>query len=221
MWTEIDKDTADQALRKIFSEECTTLEFDKGDYIIRPGEKPDGVYFIEKGFVKAYDISKYGEKNMLIVRKKSEIFPLIWAMTGDERDIVYESFASTTVKRIPRKIFLQSVRSNIPVLQSLLSMTLDMYRMHSERILNLEYRSVRERLMSFLMTTANRFGHTLKNGQVTLVLPLTHQDIAGSINTTRETTNRELSYLKRKKLIRVNKNGLIVIIDPAKMESLL
>ncbi len=31
----------------------------------------------------------------------------------------------------------------------IVDMTIEMYRLHSERILNLEYRSVRERIISF------------------------------------------------------------------------
>ena len=39
--------------------------FKKGDYIIHPGETPSGVYYIEQGLVKAYDITKYNEENLL------------------------------------------------------------------------------------------------------------------------------------------------------------
>ena len=75
-----------------------------------------------------------------------------------------------------------------------------MYRVHSERILNLEYRTVRERLISFLLTTARRFGEI--NDEGTLIkVPLRHQDVASSINSSRETTSREIAYLERNKLI--------------------
>jgi CRP/FNR family transcriptional regulator len=75
-----------------------------------------------------------------------------------------------------------------------------MYRLHSERILNLEYRSVRERLISFLLTTAARFGTKAKDG-ILIGVPLRHQDIASSINSSRETTSREMAYLEHKGLV--------------------
>ena len=63
----------------------TRLIYKRGEFIIRPGEAPGAVFYIEAGLVKAYNITKYGEENLLIVRKEHEIFPLIWALTGQER----------------------------------------------------------------------------------------------------------------------------------------
>src|SRR5947209_7639299 len=46
--------------------------FQKGDIIIRPGESPPGVFYIYQGLVKAFDITKYNEENLLIIRKQDE-----------------------------------------------------------------------------------------------------------------------------------------------------
>src|ERR1700677_5023128 len=83
--------------------------FKKGDYVIRPGDTPSGVYYIETGLVKAYDITKYNEENLLIIRKEHEIFPLIWAMTGQERHVIYQTLATTVTWRINRTVLLQSI----------------------------------------------------------------------------------------------------------------
>ena len=90
-------------------------------------------------------------------------------------------------------------------------MTVEMYKLHSERILNLEYRSVRERIISFLITMSGRFGTETADGTL-IEVPLRHQDIASSINATRETTSRELSALERKDLI-LNKQSMILLKD--------
>lgn len=180
----------------------TKLTYQKGEYIVRPGETPSAVYYIEQGLVKAFNISKYGEENLLIIRQGKEIFPLIWAITGQEREIVYQTLGPTTVWRIGRKQYLEYLQSHPDVLPPLLDMAIEMYRRHSERILNLEYRTVRERLVSFLLTMSTRFGKQTKEGLV-IDVPLRQQDIASSINSSRETTSRELSYLERKGLIKL------------------
>jgi len=180
----------------------TKLTYQKGEYVVRPGETPSAVYYIEQGLVKAFNISKYGEENLLIIRQDREIFPLIWAITGQEREIVYQTLGPTTVWRIGRKQYLEYLQSNPDVLPPLLDMAIEMYRRHSERILNLEYRTVRERLVSFLLTMSTRFGKQTKEGLV-IDVPLRQQDIASSINSSRETTSRELSYLERKGLIKL------------------
>lgn len=173
------------------------LTYTKGEFIIRPGDTPMGVFLIETGLVKAYDITKYGEENLLIIRKAGEIFPLIWAITGQERQVIYETVSPTVTWQIPREVFLELMNQHPGALYPLLSMTVEMYRIHSERIINLEYRSVRERLISFLLTMAQRFGKPTKNG-IAINVPLRHQDIASSINSSRETTSREMIALERK-----------------------
>jgi CRP-like cAMP-binding protein len=94
-----------------------------------------------------------------------------------------------------------------------------MYRIHSERIMSLEYRTVRERLISFLLVSAQRFGIKKSNG-VLIDVPLRQQDIASSINASRETTGRELSQLEQKGLILNQKSG-IVLVDIKKLKSFL
>ena len=197
----------------------TKLSYKKGEYIIRPGETPNGVFYIEKGQVKAFDISKYGEENLLIIRKEREVFPLIWAVTGQERSVIYEALSPTTVWRISRSEYVEFLEKNNDALPPLLDMAVEMYRIHSERIINLEYRSVRERLISFLLTMGQRFGTKNKDGLL-INVPLRHQDIASSINTSRETTSREVANLERKGLIN-NKSSYITLRDTEKLRSYL
>jgi CRP/FNR family cyclic AMP-dependent transcriptional regulator len=187
--------------------------FKKNDYIIRPGDTPHGVFFIYQGLVKAYDITKYGEENLLIIRKQDEIFPLIWATTGKDHDIIYQALAPTITYQVDRKSFLKFVSNSLDALIPLLDMTMEMYRMHGDRILTLEYRTVRERIISFILNMSQRFGKPNEDGSIALEVPLRHQDIASSVNASRETTSREISSLERKGLL-TNKQSYIVITKP-------
>lgn len=185
--------------------------FRKGEFIIRPGDPPHGVFYIYQGLVKAYDITKYNEENLLIIRKQDEIFPLIWAITGKEHNIIYQALAPTLTWQINRKAFLELIKDHPDSLTPLLDMTMEMYRLHGERILTLEYRTVRERIISFLLTMSQRFGKQTEDGLL-IEVPLRHQDIASSVNATRETTSRELSALERKGLLE-NKQSFTLLKD--------
>ncbi len=204
-----------EELLEIFRRQGTRYSYKKGEFIIRPGEVPSGVFYIEAGLVKAYDITKYGEENLLIIRREGEVFPLIWAITGQERQVIYEAIGPTTVWEISRNTFLSHIKEHTESIAPLLDMTLEMYRIHSERILNLEYRSVRERLISFLLTMSHRFGKKTPEGLV-ITVPLRHQDIASSINASRETTTREIAALERKDLLSVQQS-LITLRDLNKL----
>lgn len=183
--------------------------FGKDEYVIAPHAAPAGVFYILSGLVKAYDVTRYGEENLLIIRKEHELFPLIWAFTGQERQVIYRSLTPTTTLRVDRDAFLDFIHQSPAILAPLLDITIEMYRLHSERIINLEYRTVRERIISFLLTMAQRFGTETSSG-VRIGVILRHQDIASSINASRETTSRELAYLERKGFI--DKEGGCIVL---------
>ncbi|HJQ09156.1 MAG TPA: Crp/Fnr family transcriptional regulator [Candidatus Saccharimonadales bacterium] len=187
----------------------TRLVYGKGEFIIRPGGPPQGVFYILSGLVKAYDITKYGEENLLIIRKPGEIIGLTWAITGLDRGIIYATLARTELLQISRDEFITFVRTNPTAALPLVDMIIDMYRLHSERILNLEYRTVRERLVSFLLTNARRFGRETDEGTV-LEVPLRHQDIASSISATRESVGRELSAMERQGLLTSGQSVIVL-----------
>src|SRR5476649_737665 len=107
--------------------------FKKNDFIIRPGDAPHGVFYIYQGLVKAYDITKYDEENLLIIRRQDEIFPLIWAITGKEHNIIYQALAPTVTWQISRKAFLELVKGHPDALTPLLDLTLEMYRLQDRK----------------------------------------------------------------------------------------
>jgi CRP/FNR family transcriptional regulator, cyclic AMP receptor protein len=193
----------------------TRLVYDKGEFVIRPGGPPQGVFYILSGLVKAYDITKYGEENLLIIRKPGEILGLTWALTGEDRHIIYSTLAHTELLQISRDQFTSFIRDQPQAALPLVDMLVDMYRLHSERILTLEYRTVRERLVSFMLTTARRFGKKTPDG-IMIDVQLRHQDIASSISATRESVGRELSAMERQGLL-VNKQSMIILKDVEKL----
>jgi len=212
------EDGQEAALVNLFHQ-GTRMVYEKGEFVIRPGGPPQGVFYILKGLVKAYDITKYGEENLLIIRKPGEILGLTWSITGEDRHIIYATLAQTELLQISREQFTTFVHSNPSAALPLVDMLVDMYRLHSERILNLEYRTVRERLVSFLLSMARRFGKETPDG-IVLEVPLRHQDIASSISATRESIGRELAAFERQGLV-TNSQLTIMLKDIPRLRKFL
>jgi CRP-like cAMP-binding protein len=188
----------------------TRLQYKKGEIIIRPEEEPGGVYLIEWGFVKAYMITKYGEENLLFVRSTGSVFPLIWAFTGEGRQVTYEAMDATSLWRVPKKDYLDFLDRNPNVMPVILDMAVEAYRLHSERVITLSYRTARERIISFMLTSARRFGIQNKDGSTTIHAPYRQSDIASSVNATRETTSREINSLRKKGHLSIADHKLII-----------
>lgn len=191
----------------------TRLTYSKGEIIIRPEDTPQGVFFIEEGFVKSYDITKYGEENLLVIRKSGQIFPILWTMTDERTDVFYQAMSDTVLYRVDRKAYNDKIDGNeTEFIKSVLEQVLLMYKIHSDRVLNLEYRSAAERVAYRLLTLSRRFGK--KTGKGTMIeAPIRHHDIASSVNCSRETASREISKLEKKGFVS-SKSGYIVINDP-------
>lgn len=194
-----------------FFRQGTRHTYQKGEYVIRPGEIPPGVFYIEQGLIKSYDITKYGEENLLVIRRDGELLGMTWALTSKPKQVMYAALAPSTLWLIKRDTFLKFLETTPEAALPLLYLVTDMYQVHSERILNLEYRTVRERLVSFLLSMAQRFGTPVADG-ILIDVPLRHQDIASSISATRETTGREIAALEKKKLLS-NSSLLITLHD--------
>ncbi len=194
--------------------------YKKGELIIRPHESPEHVYYIESGFVKAYSITKYGDENLHVIRHDGEIFPLIWTFTEEHRDISYEAMDTAVIWRQPKAEYLEFLEKNLQATTAVLALAMRSYRTFAEHVNTLEYRTVRERTVSFLLACCRRFGQLQPDGSTKILAPLRQLDIASSINASRETTSRELSLLSKKGLVQIDGKHLIVI-DPTKLSSYL
>jgi CRP-like cAMP-binding protein len=197
----------------------TRQVYKKGEYVVRPGDSPRGVLYIEEGFVKAHDITKYGEENVLIIRKPGELVGLTFAVIDRDSTIIYSALSEVTLWLMPFERFQSEIAENPDIAVPMLDMVTAMYHMHGGRIMTLAYRTVRERLASFLLSAVDRFGAQTTAGYK-IEVPLRHHDIASSISATRETTSRSLSDFERKGIISQNRSGL-VILDKSALEKML
>lgn len=171
-------------------------EFTKDDVIINAFEEPDGMYLIEKGYVKSYSITDEGETNTQLIRSAGDIFPLLWATGRVKRDVYFAAMGDVTVRRISSDEFASKIDSNGELLKEMNSRLAEVYLLLAERVRNLEQRRAKDRLVYCLRNLGERFGRDVNGGAV-IEAPVSHHDIADLINTSRETTSREFALLEK------------------------
>ncbi len=195
----------------------TVQMFNKGDVIIQGDEKPEGVYLLQTGYVKAYSLSQLGQQNLLLIHGANEILPLPWALDGPQKlGIFYEALTDITVLRTSKSNLRAAMGANAWLTEQILRQLVNTITVYANRIQSLGYRLPRERVISCLLDLANRFGDKQDN-IITIKTPITHQDIADSINITRETASRVLEQLFQEKLLK-QRNHDFIIIDEEKLE---
>lgn len=191
-------------------------EYKKGQLILRADDTPNGVYFIEKGYVKVYSLTENGTEKDKNYYKPGEIFPLIWTFSNIKKNVYFEAVDDVVVKRLPRQEFLDFIKTDKKILLDIINRITLILNVYSDRIDTLGYTKTYTRLISLLLSLSKRYGK--KYGKnIVLEVPLGHREIANSIAMTRETASRELETLTKKGIIS-QKGHLIVIKDIKKLK---
>ena len=197
-----------------------SMKFAKEEIIIQGYEEPEGVYLIKSGFVKAYSISPGGQHNLLLIHKAGEFIPLPWALDGGHATgLFYEAMTDVTALRASKDKLRGAMGNNTWLSQEIMNQTVNIVSVYTQRIQTLEYRTARERVIAEMIYIAERFGER-EDGEIVINVPITHQDIADSINMSRETASRALGLLFDEGLMG-QKDHLFTIINIHKLQEAL
>lgn len=192
----------DQLLHKIdsFFARYKSLNFKRGEIILRAGDPPLGLYYLKRGFARVYSISRNGEELTLIIFKAGDFFPIIWAINNTQNDYFVEAMTACTLVRVPREDFVEFVTSNPDVNFDLTRRTSVRLGGLMRRMEYLVFGNANNKIASILLICAERFGRQ-KGGKVVIEVPLTHSDIASLVGLTRETASIEMKKLEKSGLI--------------------
>ncbi len=147
---------------------------------MRAGDSPLGFFYLKRGFVRVYSISRDGEELTLIIFKGGDIFPLIWAINNASIDYYVGAMTGCMLARVPREKFLDFVKNNPDVNFELTSRTLARLAGLMRRMEYLVFGKADNKVASTLLICAERFGK--KEGrEVIIEVPLTHSDIASLV----------------------------------------
>lgn len=211
--------TKDESIVAHFSD-GKLMQFSNGETIINGIDEPEGIYLIKKGFVKAYSVSLDGHVNLLLIHEAGEFIPMPWALDGKHTTgLFYEAMTDVTVLRAGKDKLRSAMGHNAWLSQEILKQAVDIIIVYTQRIQTLEFRSARGRIIAELLNLAERFGEG-HGKEVFINAPITHQDIADSINMTRETASRALELLFEEGLMG-QKDHLFTVLDLPKLRAAL
>ena len=191
-------------------------DFTKNDILVQGNEAPTSVFFIQSGYVKASSISQAGQKNLLLIHGTHEIMPLPWALDGPQKiGVFYEAMSDVTVSKTSKDYLRAAMGTNSWLAEQVLRQLVNTFTVYAQRIQSLGYRLPRERVIACLLDLATRFGNHSGHDLV-IEAPITHQDIADSINMSRETASRVLEQLVKDGLISQS-DHLFIINNESKL----
>lgn len=197
-----------EKLEKFFSK-FKPIHYKKGETILRPGDIPQGVYLLKKGYIKLSSISEDGKELLLIIFKPDDFFPLMWAINNTPNTQYLETMTDVELWRAPRPAFLEFIKNNPDVFLELTSRILIRLGGILQRMEYLAFGNAYEKVASIILICAERFGE--KEGEnIVIQVPLTHKDIATLLGITRETASIEIKKIERKGFIAYCGRSLVV-----------
>ena len=182
--------------------------YKKGEILIRADDDPTGIFYLTKGIVKEYAISKKGDELVLNLFNSVSFFPMSWAINGSHNTFFYEAVTDLEIWKAPGESVVAFVKENPDVLYDLLSRVYRGTDGMLNRMTYLMTGNAHSRIIVELIISAKRFG---KKTTDSIEIEISEKDIAAQSGMTRETVSRELKILKDKGLVTFSRNSLKVI----------
>lgn len=206
--------SVDEKLKNFFSK-FKRYHYKKGEMILRGGDSPQGIYLIDKGYVRNYSIASGGEELTLIIFRPKDFFPMRWVFGDSTNGYHYQAMTGIDIWRSSKEEFASFLKSSPDVLFELTHRIVTRAKGLMERMEYLAFGNAYEKVASILLICTDRFGEK-KDRDILIPIPLTHNDIAMLVGMTRETVSIELRKLERKGIIEYNKR-LITVKDIVKL----
>jgi CRP/FNR family transcriptional regulator, cyclic AMP receptor protein len=187
-----------------------------------PDEIMRNIYVLKSGHVKISRIDSDGHELILEVVGPGEMFGEL-ALLGDQEgsgasDMI-QALDDVLICAFRRDMFEQMMRDN-PDLTIRITKRIGLrLRKFEQRVTGLVFRDVRQRVLSFLLEYAEKFGK-IRSGVVTIPMHLSHQEIAMLTGSARQTVTSTLNALRNEGLIDFSRSGIVIRnLDSLKAET--
>lgn len=207
-----------KALRQLQSLRETST-YPAGAELFVEGEAPRGVFILCNGRAKLTSASGSGKGVLLRTVEAGEVLGLSSVVAGQPYAVSATTLEPLRVNFIPRHKFLQFVRENGAVAARVAEhLSMELHQAWKQTRLLTLAPDARGKLAKLLLQLGGRNGRTIPGG-VRFVLNMSQGEIAEQIGSTRETVNRLLTDLKRRKLIAV-KGSSVTLLNPEELRKL-
>jgi CRP-like cAMP-binding protein len=209
----------DKSIASYFSD-GKVVRYSAGETIINGFDEPIGVHLIKEGFAKACSTSHDGHANLVLIHEAGEFIPLPWALDGFHvTGLSYVAIGDVTLIVSSKDKLQIAMGKNMWLTQEVLNQAVNVIAIYTQRIQILEYRSARGRVIAEMLFLSERFGKPIGSGTL-IDAPITHQDVADSINMNRETASRALEDLIEEGLVGQT-DHVFTILEPVKLQEAL
>jgi len=196
-----------------------TLErkYQKGRIIFVEEEPGEAIYFLKSGLIKVSKQDGEGREHTLHYVNPGDVFAEVVLFDAGGYPATAEVVEDAEIGLIRNRDMDRALIKNPGMTLEMLKIMARRLRNAQRQIMELALKDTTRRLAGLLLKLAEEHG-VLRNNGVLISLPLTNQELANLVGTSRETVNRILSEFRRRKAITIVKQEGIVV-NRAKLET--
>jgi CRP-like cAMP-binding protein len=186
-------------------------EFQAGEVICYRGDPGSTCHIVIRGKVRVFLVGEAGRELSVRILVPGEMFGEMALFEGLPRSANIETLEETQTLEVAHDALLDCLRKSPPLALNLLQALSARLRSSTMEAEELALLTVDERLTRQLHKLAKWSGVPVPGG-LRIMVPLTQQELATLIGTSRESVNRALVRLRRQGRVRLEK-GWIVLLD--------
>jgi CRP-like cAMP-binding protein len=198
------------SLKKLAGEK-KEKNYAKKEHIYREEDTANYIYFVQSGRVKGIKTDSYGKDYVTEIYKKGDFFGHLSMFDQPEYHETAIAMEPTVLSLIPRAEFIALIRRNRDLSERYIEHLSQLLRSKENRLLQLAYAPVRERVADALLQYVSPLREEKKKG---LSATISREDLASIVGTTKESLVRMLSEFKREGLIRSEGREIIIMDEP-------
>jgi CRP/FNR family cyclic AMP-dependent transcriptional regulator len=195
------------AAMKDFNAVKSSATYPAGAILFLEKQDPRGVFVLCAGQVKLSISSGAGKTLILRIAKPGETLGLMATMSNTPYEVTAETLHPCQVAFIRREDFVRFAAKHPEAYQAVVKQLSDLYSGACEQLRTVGLSaSAPEKLARLFLEWAADVNDGKKEAPIKM--PLTHEEIAAFIGTTRETVTRTLSEFKSKQLVTLQGSSL-------------
>lgn len=182
-------------------------QYGKSDFVFRSGALGSNVHFLRSGKIKIHQLSPLGREVILWFCFPGEIFGLAEVARGGGRVVNAQACEYSEVMTVAQEKFKDFLRDHPRVAMLSMQVLSSRLRLLGDMFVNLVADDVNTRIAKLILRLSARYG-TRIGKEVFLNIPLTHQEIADMVGTSRQTATSALSALKRQGVLSIDNHRI-------------
>ncbi len=187
-----------EELEEVNSYKRSTV-YKKGQVIFKQGFYPHGLYCINTGKTKLYQMAENGREQIVRMAKHGDVIGYRALLSGEKYTSSAETIEESSVCFIPRDLFFKFIEKNTSISFQLMKLLSSDLKNAEHKITDLAQKPVRERMAEAILYMKEIYG--LEPDNATLSVVLTREEMSNIAGTATETAIRILSDFKQEGLV--------------------